>query len=144
MAAKKTTKKKTAKKKAALDLHTPFTTGEIDEPTANAYAEHLRHMENTVGWQIVQKVIGNNLHQLEQAIVYKLDPETGARMSDEDTDELRIMHAQLKQLVELPGMLARSLDSDSLEGAAPDEFDPYRKSWEPQVYGNDANVLSDT
>ena len=101
-------------------------------------------MQTSDGWQISQTGLGNTLHDLEQGIVYTRDTETGEELEETGVDYLRIMHAQLKQLTNLPGMLIKTLEQDQTQQPEV-EYNPYATMWDPKDFrGANAGTLGET
>lgn len=122
-------KKKTQKKET---LHEKYSLEDLSPETATAYASHLEQMLALPGWQILKKMLESNLANVEQAIILKVDPESGMKITEAEVDEFRIQYAQIKQLLATPRRLIKMLSAPK-EETGDMTYDPYQQSADPVV-----------
>jgi len=133
---KKATKKTTAKKQEVkkLDLSQPLhELGQTIEERQLVTA-HLYQLKSNVGWKILEQVMDDNLQVLASQIVDKVKSD-GTVLTDAEVDELRIQHAQIKQLKAMPDVLIEQFKPR--EAGQEIQYDPY------SGMGIGASVLSE-
>ncbi len=79
------------------------------------------------GWQIVRKILDDNIKYLESAILEKVDPKTKMPISDAEVEELRFKRNLNIEVRDIPQTYKKHLDDT---GVVPKEFDPYFKTRE--------------
>lgn len=109
-----------------------------DPKVRENYAVYVANMLESTGWQIMKQIMEDNLKQLEEQIVSKIDEE-GKMMEEEEVDLIRVQYAQIKQLLVKPQQLIDAFSGQPKIGIMP-ELDAYAKSKEGQQY---AGTLSD-
>lgn len=133
-AKKKTTKKQVTKQELPkVDLNKPLHLDTTDRDEREAYAAHLALLKTQPAWKIIEKVLEDNIQILANQIVEKKN-EYGEPVDERTVDELRIQHAQLKQMKQLPDELISMFKRP--EAALDTQYDPYSGT------GLQANVLS--
>lgn len=118
------TKKKA--KTETVDLHQRFELGDVSRETARNYAEHLKHMVNVPGWLLLKQILEGNCARIERVIITRMDPETGAKLSETELDEYRIQLNQIERLIKQPYKLIEQYSPK--EGKITKTFDPYAQS----------------
>lgn len=131
VAAKKSVSRETEPKK--LDLSKPLSNLGDSKENRELVNAHLEQLKVSVGWKILEQVMGDNLQVLAQQIVDKVDL-NGQPLTDEQVDELRIQHNQIKQLKGMPDILIATFTPQ--EGKPDPQYDPYSGEGIP------TNVLS--
>lgn len=143
----KTTKQKVTKKKATkvskikqLDLSKPFDLTDTSAATLESYAGYLKSMVLSGGWKLMEQVLEGNMSLLEKQIVSKKDFETSALLTEADVDLLRVQHAQIVQLMNIPAKLIKQYGKpEDVAGVA--EYDPYSTKAKDSTVIN-ASVMS--
>jgi hypothetical protein len=110
-----------------VQLHTKFNLADISTEQRLRHAELLEHMTLTAGWQLMKQILEGNLSVIEKAILTKRDPVTGAVMTEAETDQLRMQHAQIDQLIRKPEELIKLFRAEQKVGAT-GSYDPYQRS----------------
>jgi len=126
MTAKKTTKKPRAKRKPKA---TPFRTVELPKQATPNLVENVKSALDALaispGWQIICKILNDNIDYLEMAILERIDPKTKALLSHEEVEELRKMRSLNIEVRDTPKNYKKHLEKT---GIVPKEFDPYFKT----------------
>ena len=77
------------------------------------------------GWQIIRRILDENIKYLEQAILEKQDPLTKASLTDAEVESLRDkrnLNIELKRTPENYSKVVRD------EGKEPENYDPFYKT----------------
>jgi hypothetical protein len=83
----------------------------------------LEALEVSMGWQIIQRILKENIAYLEKTILDKIDPFTKAEVLEEEADKLRYKREVSKEFLDTPGNYMRLLrKSDEPEKKDPDPF----------------------
>lgn len=117
---------KTKETPIVLDLSKPFDLSDVRKETLATYAGYLASMVTGSGWKLLEQILKENLVVIEQQIITKASIEGGA-LDEKSVDELRVQHAQIKQLLKTPYDLIKKFGKQP--GQQPQmEFDPYSRS----------------
>lgn len=138
-------KKKTVKTNLVpqWDLSKPFDLTDVSQETLEGYVFYLKEMLNSGGWKFMSQVLDGNKSLLEQQIVTKQDFETKTPLTDEQVDVLRMQHAQIVQLAEMPKRLIKQYEKpEDAQGEI--EYDPYSNTGVKDKDVISAGVMSDT
>ena len=129
MPVKKTTKKKVVKKPRAKKKPVPFMTVDLPKGETPTAVENVKlaldAMVVSPGWQIIRKILDDNIAFLETAILEKVDPKTKISISDEEVEKLRYKRSLNIEVRDTPANYKKHLDNT---GIVPKDFDPYFKN----------------
>jgi predicted phage-related endonuclease len=82
----------------------------------------LDSLEVSTGWQIIRRILDDNIKYLETAILEKIDPITKTSLTDEEVEKLRYKRSLNIEIKDTPKNYRQVLDDT---GKAPKDFDPY-------------------
>jgi len=125
------------------DLSKPFDLTDVSQETLEGYVFYLKEMLNSGGWKFMSQVLDGNKSLLEQQIVTKQNFETKTSLTDEEVDDLRMQHAQIVQLSEMPKKLIEQYQKPE-EAQGEIEYDPYSNTGVKDKDVISAGVMSDT
>jgi len=125
------------------DLSKPFDLTDVSQETLEGYIFYLKEMLNSGGWKFMSQVLDGNKALLEQQIVTKQNFETKTSLTDEEVDDLRMQHAQIVQLSEMPKRLIEQYQKPE-EAQGEIQYDPYSKTGVKDKDLISAGVMSDT
>jgi len=94
-----------------------------DQAQRNAELKALRNLQESDGWQLLKDNLEANLEYLQEAIISKRDPDTGDKLTEQETDQLREKYNAQKELINSPQRLINYLDNRNDR----QRFDPYYK-----------------
>lgn len=130
MTAKKTTKQAVKKPRAKRKpKKAPVMTVELPKEEAPTAVENVKTALDALtvspGWQIIRKILDDNIKYLEIAILDKIDPKTKTPIKDDEMEMLRIKRSLNIEVRDIPQTYKKHLDDT---GVVPREFDPYFKT----------------
>lgn len=112
------------KKKIVMVAQVPKTEAPT-EPDGQILA--LQALQVSPGWQIVRKVLSDNIMFLEDGILNRRDPKTMEAITDEQVQQFRVRRNILVELRDTPEHYIKMLTSP--EVPADDDNDPYFRSF---------------
>jgi len=77
------------------------------------------------GWQIITRVLDENIKYLEQAILEKQDPLTKITLTDEEVEGLRYKRGLNIEVKNTPNKYIKVVEDT---GVIPEDFDPFYKT----------------
>lgn len=115
---------KKTKKIEKVQRHKKFDLS-IDRPEQAAeIIDALTALQQDKGWHLLKQIFEGNIAVLEGSILKKVDPDSGAPLSEEECDRLRDRLSYLVELLEKPQAIIRQFSQTSPQ--EPD-YDPYHK-----------------
>jgi hypothetical protein len=112
-------KTKKTKKKEILIVPVP-------KPEAPTESERMiaamKSLEMNEGWNLVVKILDDNIAYLERAIINKKDPISDEVLSDVETDKLRDKVFLQRELKNTPQNYIKLLEE---KGEVPENYDPF-------------------
>lgn len=138
MATKKSQpKKKAAAKKVVAPKNVKHKTFNLDVKTkeqGETLIAHLNQMKLSEGWRLMKQILEGNMAVLERAIITKIDPQTGTKLSEAALDELRGKLAVFGEVVEKPDQLIEMFRKQS--GGFVPAYDPYHTDIKQMLRGD--------
>lgn len=119
---KNTTTKKRPSTKKVMTVEIPKTETPISVENVKSALDSL---VVSSGWQIIRKILDDNINYLETAILEKIDPKTKVSISDDEVEKLRYKRNLNIEVRDTPKNYKKHLDDT---GIVPKEFDPYFKT----------------
>lgn len=77
------------------------------------------------GWQIIRRILDENIKYLEQAILEKVDPLTKEELTDAEVESLRYKRSLNIELKETPNNYIKVVQKTEKE---PEDYDPFYKA----------------
>ncbi len=136
MATKKKTTKKAVKKVAAPKSvkHKAFNLDVKTKEQADTLIAHLTQLKLGAGWALMKQILEGNMAVLERAIITRIDPQTGTKLSEAQLDEMRSKHAVFGEVVEKPDQLIELFRKQS--GGFVPAYDPYHTDIKQMLRGD--------
>ncbi len=101
----------------------------VPKPEAPSEADNIiasmASLQASPGWAIVVKIINENIAYLEKAILEKIDPATGIKLSDQEVEVLRIKRSLNIDVRDTPQNYAQVIRETN---ETPHDYDPYFKT----------------
>lgn len=102
----------------------------------------LENLKFSGGWKLLVQILEGNMAALERAIITRIDPSTGTKLSEAELDELRAKHAVFAELVEKPDDLIELFRKQS--GGLVPAYDPYHTDIKAMLRGETAQKQGDS
>lgn len=112
-----------AKHGASSGRSVKFDLNITNQTQANELVEHMYILIRTSGWLLLKQIMEGNVAVLEEAIIDRKDPISGATLTEAELDDARKKRALMKELIGKPEQLIEQFRKQS---AAPTPtYDPY-------------------
>lgn len=113
--------KKVKKQKLAREVNVEFM---LETPEqAKEVCAYLAQLETTMGWIFLKKMLQDSMLVLERQIITKRDMNTGAKLTDEEVDTLRMSYLAYEELTNKPANLIANISRGNKPSAP--QYDPY-------------------
>jgi len=90
---------------------------------ADELVEHMNILISTSGWLLLKQIMLGNIAILEEAIIDCKDPETGAKLTEDELGDARKTRAVMKEMVEKPEKLIEQFKRQAASQLP--TYDPY-------------------
>jgi hypothetical protein len=123
-------KKKTPQTTVVMPIVGGFDLSTTDKGVREVYAQYLESLTAQPGWMLLSTIMSENLKRLERIIITRRTEGSNEKLSEEDTEEYRIQHAQIEQTLNLPLKLIAEYRKKHNNAVV--SYDPYAQSLDVQ------------